>query len=182
MWYHCSMDERNFSPPPLTWEYLAGLFDGEGCIYFSERPGGRRYVMVNITQGVVNDDASRIILDIHEFLTQHGIKAGLTSHAASNPLWKGGRKVSAASSHAVRDWLEGMFPYLRIKRAQAAGALTFLEGITAPWLTAAEDREIKTLRESGLNIIKIAESTGRSKGTVKRSLTRQGAYVPFGKG
>ena len=109
----------------MTWEYLAGFFDGEGCIFYNERNyGRRRYALVNVTQGSVNEEKSHICRQIHVFLRSANIPCRLNTYPGRNGA-HGGCKVVVSNAPGIIAWLEGMLPYLKVKREDAILAIEF---------------------------------------------------------
>ena len=115
----------------VTWEYLAGFFDGEGCIHYQHREYGK-YVLVNVTQGTVNEAKSHVLRKIFVFLRSHGIPVRWNPYTNMNPYTKnysGGIKVVATNAPSVIAWLEGMLPHLIVKRDLAIEAVAFARTI-----------------------------------------------------
>ena len=109
----------------MTWEYLAGFFDGEGCIYINHRSYSYgKYQAVKITQGIVNEANSGIIAEIFNFLQDH--KIPVRWH---EDKYQGNKKfeVIASNKQACIGWLEGMLPYLRVKREKAVEAIGYIQ-------------------------------------------------------
>jgi hypothetical protein len=94
--------------------YLAGFFDGEGCITVTVNNKGYAYVMIETTQRV------REPLDL--------MKATFGSSGEVRPI-KGGKywglRYNGTHAEAV---LRELLPYLRVKREQAELALRFRDG------------------------------------------------------
>lgn len=163
----------------ISWEYLAGFFDGEGCIHCSQRSYGR-YIIVSLSQGSKNEIQSHILRDIHIFLTHNYIKTNLKADKnlrADKEIKY--YKLIACSKYAVHDWLTEMLPFLRVKHQAAIAALNFLHTIKKPWLSPRHDKEILELRRENKSIKAIAQMMRISHMGVKSSLMRQGMYVPM---
>ena len=63
---------------PLTWEYIAGFFDGEGTICFANykyRKGESRYITIAISQA---ESQAKIIYEIKDFLQREKIRCRLS--------------------------------------------------------------------------------------------------------
>ena len=105
----------------MNWPYLAGFFDGEGCIHYSTRPYGR-YVLVKVSQGWVNE-RSGVCGEVLDFLGSNGIRARLTCKSARERERFGKHEVIASSAEGCRLWLVGMLPFLIVKRNAAEGAI-----------------------------------------------------------
>ncbi len=110
----------------VTWPYVAGFFDGEGCI--AHVNPGKISWRVSITQTDVH------ALDlVTEFLNSNGIKTfrhndskpftGKSGHMGRRPcfsIWMGGRT-------GVVNFLSAVLPYLIVKKIQAQDLLRFLK-------------------------------------------------------
>jgi hypothetical protein len=102
----------------ISAEYLAGFFDGEGCINIAVR-GRAKQVVLRIM--LVNTD--------YEFLkevqSEYGGRLSRRQHKAK-PHWKPFCCVTWTNNHAAR-FLGVLAPYLRVKRKQVDLAIEFLE-------------------------------------------------------
>ena len=95
--------------------YLAGLFDGEGCIFVSRQNSGRsHYLGVTITNTNVG------VLKLAKRMFGGSIRQNSDSrkHRTTSWVW---RIVSNQAENALKTLL----PYLRIKRQEAELALDF---------------------------------------------------------
>ncbi len=164
---------------PLTWEYIAGFFDGEGCIFFldKKRLNTKRYVIMHITQGIINNQC-HIMERIGEFLQHSGIKARINLVKPRPQCGsKGGIKVVVSSAMSCKDWLEAMLPYLTVKRKKAIEAIEFITSeFEQPWMTPRQELEILELRKNGYGIKRIGKKMGIGHSTAKRVLKRNNAY------
>src|SRR5215471_15933376 len=97
----------------MTWEYVAGFFDGEGSVHYGRTPTERRIVRVTFTQGVKQN---HVLYEIQEFLESYDIKSGM------NGL---GTKLRV-SLPDIPVCLEYMLPHLIVKREKATECLAFL--------------------------------------------------------
>lgn len=101
--------------------YLAGLFDGEGCIYMQERlqPGQTRFsYTIGIQLSMTDPSAVRLFHQAFggRFYNMAGRKAW------HRPLWSWWLGMRGAS-----DFLHSMLPYLQVKKPQAQLALEFIQ-------------------------------------------------------
>ena len=112
----------------MSWSYVAGFFDGEGCIHYADRAYGR-YVHMNVSQGVVNEANSRVLAGIWLFLRRHGVSVRWASYSGRTVNDKGGYKVIATNAPALVAWLTGMMPHLIVKRSAAESAVAFAASI-----------------------------------------------------
>ncbi|HKS73745.1 MAG TPA: LAGLIDADG family homing endonuclease, partial [Terriglobales bacterium] len=71
----------------IGWAYIAGFFDGEGCLHaVGPSVGGKGRFRVTISQSL---DVGRITLEeIASFLSEHGIRAYVLAHRHSKRLEK----------------------------------------------------------------------------------------------
>jgi hypothetical protein len=160
--------------------YLAGFFDGEGCIFYNKRPYcRRRYVSVKVTQCESNEQVGNVLHEVHAYLLRHGIKAHLTKHKAGKRSKQGHYTVVASSAPACVAWIRLMLPFLLVKHRAAVDTLKFLETIEHPWTTAAQGDEVEQRRSRGQSIKIIGKAMGLSHGTAKRILTKRGIYHPL---
>lgn len=96
---------------PLSLEYIAGIFDGEGCVFiYRDSRWGSYTLSINIANTYYP-----MLVAIQEQL------GGNLKHLAnSNDVWQ-----LVWSSKKARDVLVLLFPYLVVKREQAAVAIEF---------------------------------------------------------
>lgn len=99
----------------MSWEYLAGFFDGEGCIYYRL---GKFNLKCHISQKGAR--GKRLLTEIMEFLAERAVKSSLQLRKDTDYyiLWLCGRE------NVIR-FLSGMLGYLRIKKLEAQDLLRF---------------------------------------------------------
>lgn len=164
---------------PLSWSYVAGFFDGEGCISYAKRTYGK-YIIVHVSQGYKNELASGVLADTLKFLVSHKIKARLSYYGdRGHETWLPTSRVLTSSSEASKTWLEYMLPFLRVKRQQAIDALEFITSIKHPNLSPGVIDTIKDQRDRNISIKKIAKSLGVSHSAVRYQLIKLGGYEPL---
>lgn len=61
----------------LNWEYVAGFFDGEGCVSTFTNRARRGLFGTQVTFGQSGERGRVLLTEIQEFLAAHGIKAYL---------------------------------------------------------------------------------------------------------
>jgi len=108
--------------------YLAGFFDGEGCIFTcikkSKHPKKTYlYPDLNVSIGQSGEEGKQILLEIKELFPQFGKlqkkKArGLTKQAPYTIVTSGRKAVS---------FLKEMYPFLILKQKQAVEAINYME-------------------------------------------------------
>jgi len=126
---------------PITWQYLAGFFDGEGCICIydyernktiKDKPNKvykyqEKLVKISLAQKIrfhvsMIQKETKVLEEIHQFLNEQKIKNSLY-------IYKNGIGSIQFSSHkAVYLFLKQIYPYLHVKQKKAKLAIEFLEG------------------------------------------------------
>lgn len=102
----------------ITWPYLAGFFDGDGCLSSTAEPhGARNFARAQFTQS--GPLGTRLLTEIMEFLAGQGIDSTVITkqriirhHLISNDLVLRRRA-------SVSGLIEGMMPWLRVKKVLA---------------------------------------------------------------
>jgi len=95
----------------IDFAYLAGFFDGEGCIQIT----GDKYVL---HCGITN--TNKWVLELFRFNFSGSVAKKQTYQPNQQPLFRW-----FCSSTTARVFLETLLPYLKIKRAQAEVAIKF---------------------------------------------------------
>lgn len=109
-------------PSPEEWAYLAGLFDGEGCISATQRSRSTFQVRLRVSQ------RSGLFLEV--LVSEFDVGRITTYHRRD----RGNRSVTlwnVVAKTEVRFLLQGMMPYLRLKKSQAELALELLDSSTS---------------------------------------------------
>jgi hypothetical protein len=122
---------------PMTWAYIGGFFDGEGCVNCREAPVGGRGVRRQFRLNVYQN--TRDVLDeIARFLSGEGIEARVVGHERPDRVAKGhAGSFMLDITGVVNVWkvLHSMYPYLRVKREEAVDVLLWIHSL----MEAAED-------------------------------------------
>jgi hypothetical protein len=182
----------------ITWEWLAGFFDGEGSISVTL---GKHYgicARISVTQS--GDRGHDVIEGIAAFLLLQGIfpsKIGVRS-PENNPLSKLPQYTLAISSRESVDlFLYKIFPYLKLKNLEAQHAwrtLKIYPKVPHGGRLAWESRDAKLTKDQILNIksryvrglnasdrsnsLELATEYGVEVGTIRRiGNGRSWAYV-----
>lgn len=114
---------------PISWEYVAGFFDGEGCVdcrIGTQTTGTiRRQSRLKVYQN------RRDVLDaIVTFLEIEGIKATVETHTRPDRIAMGHGGSFALAVNGVLNvykMLYGMLPYLIVKSEEASLAVEDIE-------------------------------------------------------
>src|SRR5260221_9626709 len=112
---------------PLTWEWIAGFFDGEGCVSTCTNTGrnGTGSISASVSQSAAI--GLEVLTDIKEFLGARGIKAYLTCQKhPKNPRINDNWQLRVMARTSVAPFLRGVIPYLRVKRVIADDTLRYL--------------------------------------------------------
>jgi hypothetical protein len=97
---------------PLSWEWIAGFYDGEGSILITIRKN-------SIAFEVTLSQKYRPLLEcVQEFLNSNGIASSLYDRGTAYNL-------SVHSTDGIKRMLEAMLPYLRLKGIQARAVLDY---------------------------------------------------------
>lgn len=107
----------------LSPEYLAGFFDGEGCVNFTIA-GANRQLKLRVC--IVNTD--RNILELIRAQCGGSLPA---PRKHKNPKWKHFNMLTFHDATAV-EFLRLIQPFVRIKAAQIALAIEFVEFMSGP--------------------------------------------------
>lgn len=111
----------------INWSYMAGFFDGEGCVCFSPTGStGKGKLQCHVSQ--TREVGKLLLEEIRDFLLSHGIDSHLYSWNMDkyNPNRRGGyhKLVVTRWDHAVT-FLRSVFPYLKIKRVIAQDVIRY---------------------------------------------------------
>jgi LAGLIDADG-like domain len=106
----------------MTWAYIAGFFDGEGCLH-AIGPGGAGRDSFRITISQTQDIGKQTLEEIAEFLNQRGIAAYVLKHHRNkkpeHQHWRQCYNLWITQRVSIASFIEGVFPYLRIKKQRA---------------------------------------------------------------
>ena len=105
----------------MNWAYLAGFFDGEGCVNMASRNDS---FFARLTFSQSKDCGFTLLNEIREFLLAQGIKVGKVHKGGYSPYTKRPSwQLQITARSGVFQMLNAMLPYLRIKRPAAQDAL-----------------------------------------------------------
>lgn len=105
----------------LSWKYIAGLIDGEGCFSFDRRhnsdPRYKQHVYVSPRLRITLATSSKFLLDI-----LHSNFGGHISHrekSGNNPNWQDSDEWTLAGYDRVCPFVRNIANHLFLKREQA---------------------------------------------------------------
>lgn len=108
----------------MTWQYLAGFTDGDGCITRECSKRTYAYARLRWAQRL---DAGRVLEEIADFLRAEGLKVTARNFSVAR---QGHRypqaELAISNADDTRQALEAMLPYLVVKRDRAIEALALL--------------------------------------------------------
>ena len=106
----------------LSWEYIAGFFDGEGCISLqtnvSHKQRDYHRVRLILAQSRHQD---AVLFEIAEFLEGEGF------HPTVKPAGRSMTHLFLYRQGEIEDILCALMPFLRVKKEKAKDALKFIE-------------------------------------------------------
>lgn len=108
----------------IGWEYVAGFFDGEGCVSIVKQNGKLKRIDVGLFQ---SEPQAEVLRRIEKFLAREGIVGRWKYHSTH-------RSENASTTvhlvinrqESVRRFLEAVYPYLIVKSEKSAIALGLL--------------------------------------------------------
>jgi LAGLIDADG endonuclease len=112
---------------PMTWQYMAGFFDGEGCICVRRNKADDKfcaYCTLAISQ---RTDRAAVLLEIKEFLEERGIVVKINMSKAHSLSPKEQAEIVVVRRADVLKVLRRMLPYLRVKNDRAIEVIAYLE-------------------------------------------------------
>jgi hypothetical protein len=111
---------------PVTWQYVAGFVDGEGCISIKtaglEKTGTS--FDITVSQAKSND---AVLFEIQMFLEEHGIFTRIHTKARKNRNWDDCSYLTIRRVRDVYEFLVLCLPYLIVKREKALLVLREIE-------------------------------------------------------
>lgn len=106
----------------MNWAYIAGFFDGEGCLH-AVGEGGAGSQKYRITIAQADDIGLQVLIRIKDFLLNHNIDCFVAEHQRAihkrNPKWKRCWNLWIKQQRSIRLFIEGVYPYLHVKKQRA---------------------------------------------------------------
>lgn len=161
----------------ITWQYLAGFFDGEGCIHFPRTPTGVSCVRMQL--GQTGEMEHRVLSHIRLFLLDNGIKpgkvyVGTTRKQLERKHWKPCYYLVVSSRQGCADMIRGMLPYLIVKKVIAQDSLRMLVAFptVSGRISATFDVQVaRKLVASGLTVSEVAKRLNLNAETLRDRLS-----------
>lgn len=151
---------------PMSWQYIAGFFDGEGCIYRATRNGKQLgHFRLTMTQ-----TSSEVLTRIAQFLEDKYIKTR-TSMVKRNGNRSECYTLIIDNIGNILPFLNNTVPYLIVKRSKAMEAISILndyQNLNSRDKTTRSKSALLILRNNGLTYKEISKYTGISVGAIWR--------------
>jgi hypothetical protein len=123
-----------------SWCQVAGYFDGDGTIYFSDTSNQPYKLSISL---VFVDQSVDQIGSVKNFLNGHGVKTSNTLKRSDAEAYE----LAVSQFKCVKRALKRMIPFLCKKEAEAKAALDYYEGrITGNQLVVIFNGEVETGR------------------------------------
>lgn len=107
----------------MTWEYVAGFFDGEGNIRL-DMGSGKANAKLTLTQA---DERGRILLTVlQEFMAEQSIRARINKSAELGPTGKYMYRLYIYNRAGVLAFLKNVFPFIYIKKLECQDIWRYL--------------------------------------------------------
>ena len=140
----------------LSWKYLAGLTDGEGCVDFQihTKKGGRIYMVPRLR--IAMSDNSLFVLEMIKANHGGNIWASKLSHR--NPNWQDA-SYWQIQGKKMRAFLQNIIKHMYIKKEQAKFALWWVDNVMGKELNnclqTVEGNIIKQFARDELKAMKV---------------------------
>ena len=107
----------------ITWQYLAGFFDGEGCVNYATSGSTRTY-RIRLTFCQSRPRGYTLLSKIKSFLEKNGCQLGKI-HTSGYIIdkEKQGWQIQITEKKSTKKIMEALLPYLEIKKIEVQDAL-----------------------------------------------------------
>jgi len=117
----------NYPARPITWQWLAGFTDGDGCISMEVSKGRYRYSRIRWSQ---KESTSWVLDEILELLQKYDVKVTDRNFSVAIKGHKyPQRELCITNAADTRFVLRKLLPYLVVKRERAIEALEILDEV-----------------------------------------------------
>jgi len=161
----------------ITWEWLAGFFDGEGCVRAYQGKQGQARPYVQMSQAAPRE---RVLYEISDFLNSQGINNRVFRNPAAKKHWNDYFGLQVIGRTHCAEFLRSVLPHLRVKTEEATTVLEYLDsnpskrgGQNKKVIKKALVREMTRLwKEEGMTQTEIGNRFGVSQYMVSRLIQR----------
>ena len=126
-------------PLPMTWDYVAGFFDGEGCVEVHSNVARRSTGTIRVSISQSGDRGKRICKEIIDFLEARGIHSNLAKQGQGEkykPAWK----VITSGKGNTEKFLKAILPYVRVKKLETQDTWRYLKAFPSiKWKNSPRD-------------------------------------------
>ena len=114
----------------MSWAYIAGFLDGEGCISLCPNQARPLATNLQITMSQTGVEGFCVLSEIKEFLSEHGMKSYLRpnnspskrKHTTHREMWN----LSLMARPSTVPFLRSVLPYLHVKKVKAQDCLRYM--------------------------------------------------------
>jgi hypothetical protein len=107
----------------ISWSYLAGFFDGEGCVNYANS-GSKRTYRVRLTFSQAFPRGKQLLLEIKTFLEANGCKLGqISTSGYQRAIDKQGWQLQVTERQSTELIMKKLLPHLHIKKLEVQDAL-----------------------------------------------------------
>lgn len=152
----------------MNWEYIAGFFDGEGCITKSNK-------RFNGYQVIISQKEKHILDKIQEFLLVYDIRSAIYANKKHGTQKNFVYSLYIRGQQCVFDFLSNVFPLIYIKKEKAIKALKEAKKVIAR-KNAREDTLNKAIEtwKQGFGYGYISALYGADARTIRNALIQRG--------
>jgi hypothetical protein len=107
----------------MNWAYIAGFFDGEGCVNYANSGSDRSY-RIRLTFSQAQPRGHELLGLMKTFFELNGYRLGKIHTSGRKKEWgKQGWQLQIVAKDSTRKIMENMLPYLHIKKIEVQDAL-----------------------------------------------------------
>ena len=163
----------------MTWQYIVGFFDGEGCLCIRNRNNYKKgfyHWELSICQSI---HQSKVIDDIKSFLDKQKIGSNIYCSSQKSHFGHFGKvemkRLVIGKIREIKNFIDGVSPYMIVKKEKCEKFLNdYKEGKInkSATLSLRDIEKIKQLVKDGENTIKIGKEIGNSWETIRTFLIK----------
>lgn len=137
------------------WSYIAGFFDGEGCIYVNKE----NRIRIEISQ-----KRTFVLEEIMKFLNTEGITS-IISYSKNDKA----SELRINKHREIMDFLEKILPYTIVKKQETENAIKIMtaSSVTRGCIKLSDKRKVNDLWKIGFNASQISLKTNLPLRTIK---------------
>jgi hypothetical protein len=152
----------------ISWQYIAGFFDGEGCISFNHRRGQNpNWYAVQLS---MCQKEKAVLIEIQKFLKENQIKSSLYSRKDKQMF-----SLGVGKTGEIIELVNKLLPFLIVKKEKCKKALKFINKykLKNPQLTIREQKKILKMHHAGKARMEISRLLGRNYETIRDFLFKE---------